>query len=681
VVNGSSFSVDRFLAYNTGPGPIQFDGASSLLVANWNSGDISALNTTTLTSEVRLPVWDTLTGLTLDPRDGRAYASCATCSAVYAVNLSTGAGPPIGVGQDPLAVFFDPSNGMVYSANSLPNNLSVIDPSTDSVVDTISLAGFDAGGGTPVAFASNPSNGSLYVAVHGNLNFNPGNITIIDPATDKIVGSILDWGGPGPSALAFDARNHELYVTDDYADAVWAFNASTDAVISITPVGSAPEGIAVDPSAGLLYVSNSGSANLTVINDTTNGVVESIPVGQDPQGVCVSPSGQAVYVANQQSGTISVVTAPKLYTATFSETGLPDSLNWSVEVGGHPASSPGGGSIAFDLGNGTYGYVIGDVSGWHQGTLPYRGSLTISGAPVVEPTLIFSPVIYTVTFTPEGLSPWDVWSVTLNGTMVSGGSALAFRDLPNGTYAFNDSSTGYVPAPAAGEITVAGSNVSQSIQLSPMIGRYQVTFSELGLPSSSRWTIIARNSSGLDRTLVANLSVVELYLSNGSYAYTLNATSPWVPVDDQSGSFVVAGAPTSITARFNFTYSVTFTQAGIPNGTTWWLNVSQEVNTMGSDDVTNWSVNVSGGSATLELWNGTYSYSIQSVGFVPVTGSLHLVGKPASVAVNVTTEGAASGGTSWLPAIIVGVLAAGAACAIVIGLVWRRRRSPPGGPD
>jgi len=679
VVNGSTFIVDRFWAYNTGPGPVQFDGDSSLLVANWNSGDISALNTTTLAPELSLPVWDTLTGLTLDPQDGRAYASCVTCSAVYPVNLSTGAGQPIGVGQDPLAVFFDPSNGMVYSANSVPNNLSVIDPSTDSVVDTISLAGFDAGGGTPVAFASNPSNGSLYVAVHGNLNFNPGNITIIDPATNKVVSAILDWGGPGPSALAFDARNHELYVTDDYANAVWAFNTSTEAVISITPVGSAPEGIAIDPSAGLVYVSNSRSANLTVINDTTNRVVESIAVGQDPQGVCISPSGQTVYVANQESGTISVITAPKLYSATFSETGLPSSLNWSVEVAGHPASSPGGDSITFELGNGTYGYVIGGVSGWHQGTLPYRGSLTISGAPVVEPTLIFSHVAYTVTFIPEGLSPWDVWSVTLNGTIASGGSALAFPGLPNGTYTFNDSSSGYATSPATGEITVAGSNVSQSISLTPVIGRYQVTFSEFGLPSSSRWTIMVRNSSGFDRTSVTNVSVVQLYLFNGSYTYTLNATAPWVPADGQSGNFVVAGASTSIIARFNFTYNVTFTQAGIPNGTAWWLNVSQQVNTMESDPVANWSLKVNGDSATLELWNGSYSYSIQCAGFVPATGSLHLVGKPTVIAVNVTAE-AASGGTSWLPIIIVVVLAAGATCAIVIGLIWRRSKRRPRGP-
>ncbi|EQD43571.1 hypothetical protein B1B_13753, partial [mine drainage metagenome] len=64
------------------------------------------------------------------------------------------------------------------------------------------------------------------------------------------------------------------------------------------------------------------------------------------------------------------VTVQPVYTVSFSETGLPGGTPWSVTLNGSTQSSTTN-VIAFSESNGTYGYTIVDVSGWHQTTLPY----------------------------------------------------------------------------------------------------------------------------------------------------------------------------------------------------------------------------------------------------------------------------------------------------------------------
>jgi len=76
---------------------------------------------------------------------------------------------------------------------------------------------------------------------------------------------------------------------------------------------------------------------------------------------------------------------------TFSETGLPTGTTWSVTLAGTLGAVAAPGGLAGDLQNGSFAYVIGEVAGYYQTTLPYSGSVTVSGAAVVEPTLVFSP--------------------------------------------------------------------------------------------------------------------------------------------------------------------------------------------------------------------------------------------------------------------------------------------------
>jgi hypothetical protein len=172
------------------------------------------------------------------------------------------------------------------------------------------------------------------------------------------------------------------------------------------------------------------------------------------------------------SNTVSVTVQPKpvpTYSVTYSESGLPCGLTWKVTVNGVSMSlTTNGGTDSLTwtgLASGTYAYSIAGISGWHQATLPYSGSVVVSGASVTEPTLVYTQVTYRVTFTETGLPSGTSWSVTLNGvTKSSTTSTITFTE-PNGTYSYTIGTVAkYGANPCSGSVTVNGGSVAATVK-------------------------------------------------------------------------------------------------------------------------------------------------------------------------------------------------------------------------
>jgi YVTN family beta-propeller protein len=126
------------------------------------------------------------------------------------------------------------------------------------------------------------------------------------------------------------APAQNAYITNRNQNAsngtVTVIDTATNTVVgSPITVGIEPTGVAVSPDGSKVYITNTGPADfgpsnppgstVSVIDTATNTVVGSpITVGQSPQGVAVSPDGSHVYVAipnPSQSGigfgTVSVI--------------------------------------------------------------------------------------------------------------------------------------------------------------------------------------------------------------------------------------------------------------------------------------------------------------------------------------------------------------------------------------
>jgi hypothetical protein len=244
------------------------------------------------------------------------------------------------------------------------------------------------------------------------------------------------------------------------------------------------------------------------------------------------------------------------FSVTFKESGLPSGLKWKVSVNGVTKSlTTNGGTDSLTwtgLPDGTYAYSVSGIAGWHQSTLPYSGSVVVSGASVTEPTLVYTEVTYSVTFSETGLPAGLTWQVTVNGvtqslTTVAGTNSLTWTGLLNGTYSYliaGNAGWHQSSRPYSGTVKVTGSSVTEAVHYTK--ATYSVTFSESGLPAGLKFKVTV---DGVTKTLTTDGGTDSLTwtgLVNNTYAYSISG----VPGYHQStlppsGTVVVAG--TSVT--------------------------------------------------------------------------------------------------------------------------------------
>lgn len=291
---------------------------------------------------------------------------------------------------------------------------------------------------------------------------------------------------------------------------------------------------------------------------------------------------------------------------------------------------------------------------------------------------------FTATFNEAGIagnSP--LWAATLGGTTLSSANttSVAFNALTNGTYPWSIPSVpGYLASPASGNAVINGANYTQLITFTAITGpTYAVNFTESGLTSGTSWTVIVTAASGAGVTLSGNVTTLSANLPNGNYTYKVNPVTGYTT--PAGGSFTVVGAsPPAVAVAFTgivyHSYSVTFTETGLPSGSNWEVTVNGTV--------------LKGTTATLTttVGNGTYSWGLVSLpaGYSgsPSAGTFAVTGAAASVAITATgTSVITNTSPAWtylstLAWILIGVLAL--LVIIFLALAMMAGRRPPSSP-
>ena len=125
------------------------------------------------------------------------------------------------------------------------------------------------------------------------------------------------------------------------------------------------------------------------------------------------------------------------------------------------------------------------------------------------------------------------------------------------------------------------------------------TFTESNLPLGTWYVNL---SNGMTGKAAAGSSII-LYLSNGTYSYTVSTSNKLYHSLSQTGIANVSGN-TAITIHFDPTiYQVEFKESGLPFGTLWYVNITGDPS---SGAITHNSYNVS-------LQNGSYLYTIVTI--------------------------------------------------------------------
>jgi len=354
-------------------------------------------------------------------------------------------------------------------------------------------------------------------------------------------------------------------------------------------------------------------ASIEIGNETYYSMNVSIPEFAGNYTLTISSPGYVSYVTGVEvrpfeSLYLNVTLEAKTYGVTFSESGLPSGTSWSVTLNGTTESSSHG-NITFERPNGTYEYAIDNSAGYRAS--PSSGNITVIGSGV-DLKIVFTPVTYAVTFIQSGLPSGTLWFVNLtNGqSFHSSSNSINFNE-PNGSYQYIVATidSNYTPVNHSGSFHVRGSNLSIAITFSP-VTYYSVLFTENGLPSG-KWyvNITGMQSSGPIQSSQTSYSIS---LPNGSYSYSVS-TGNKIYRPFYTDSFTVSGAPVSQSISFKeVTYSVTFTQSGLPSGTKWYINLSN-----GQSLSSDLSI------ITFSEPNGTYSYTVSSSNkiYAPITSS------------------------------------------------------------
>ncbi|MEC5189280.1 beta-propeller fold lactonase family protein [Geobacillus thermodenitrificans] len=122
-----------------------------------------------------------------------------------------------------------------YVTNAADNTVSVIDTSTNTVIETISV------GNMPDRIAITPDGTRAYV---GNVLSNT--ISVIDTSTNTVIATIPV---ASPHDIDLTPDGTHAYVTNTTTNTVSVLNTATNTVITTIPVGNAPHGIAITPVA------------------------------------------------------------------------------------------------------------------------------------------------------------------------------------------------------------------------------------------------------------------------------------------------------------------------------------------------------------------------------------------------------------------------------------------------
>ncbi|HEV2173276.1 MAG TPA: YncE family protein [Nitrospira sp.] len=204
---------------------------------------------------------------------------------------------------------FDLANGLVYVVNPTgengtgnpgfptppgPKNGSVmaLDPTSRKFTGTEFQVGYG-----PTAIAYDAANRNLYVTDQYG-----GNVSIISPSSRTVANVVI---GPReqPIALAVNIVQDLVYVANYNGSSVSLINGSTNRLVLSATVGSSPDALTYDSESNLLYVANCLSNNVSVLNATSLHQLRSIPVGECPADLAIDSSSNELLVANFYSPT------------------------------------------------------------------------------------------------------------------------------------------------------------------------------------------------------------------------------------------------------------------------------------------------------------------------------------------------------------------------------------------
>jgi len=200
------------------------------------------------------------------------------------------------------------STGWLLVANKGDNSLGIIDP-----VEGRQVAEIAEGGVTGHEIATSPDGRLAYVPIYGNSGVGmPGtdgaNMVVIDLAARKVVGN-LDFGkGVRPHLPVFGPRNGLLYVSTELDRSISIIDPATLKIVGSVPTGQEQSHMfSITRDGHRAYTANVGPGTVSVLDLDAKRVVTIIPVSGQVQRISLSVDDKLVFTSDVTKPRLAVI--------------------------------------------------------------------------------------------------------------------------------------------------------------------------------------------------------------------------------------------------------------------------------------------------------------------------------------------------------------------------------------
>jgi YVTN family beta-propeller protein len=227
------------------------------------------------------------------PSQKKCYVACGASNFVaYQDMRLSGGGSNVALGVSAFSVVYCPSNGYVYAGSSGGQLIKVIDPSSNTVIATIS----GVTGGCYLG-TYDPVSGYLYFTTANN------KIVEIDPATNTllrmsgVIGASSSFGKP-------TVLNGKIYFAQASGISVVSRSTLTLTTTIAGRTGDNASGSSADTARNLVWVGGlTSTKSVAAIDVTTDTVVATVATSNGPSGVFYDSVSDTVYVNDNSSFT------------------------------------------------------------------------------------------------------------------------------------------------------------------------------------------------------------------------------------------------------------------------------------------------------------------------------------------------------------------------------------------
>lgn len=198
--------------------------------------------------------------------------------------------------------------GRLLVAQKGDRSLAIVDPIAGKVIANVAEDGI-----TGHEVAGSPDGRLAFVPIYGNSGVGkPGtdgnNIVVVDVAAQKLVGNIQFDHGVRPHCAVFGPKDGLLYVTTELDRAVTIIDPKTLKIVGSIPTGQPESHMLALSHDGLRgYTANVGPGTVSVLDVKARKTLAIIPVSGNTQRITISNDDRWVFTADQTAPRMAVI--------------------------------------------------------------------------------------------------------------------------------------------------------------------------------------------------------------------------------------------------------------------------------------------------------------------------------------------------------------------------------------